>query len=574
MGIILPFLYTSLCLLALSSIVNIKLLKLLPISIVVSILIFYVLCIFLNIDYAFLILNIIIFIFFIYFLYKLFLKKDKDLLKIIKDKDNLWIMILYVFVIFINFNKGFNGWDDYSHWGVMVKESLRLNKLYSVNESMLTIHKDYPPLQTLYQIIWVKLCNGYSEAYLLRASLFLSLSFLVSFIEKNKLINIVIVLITSCFFKEISFLMYQTIYTDPILAISIAYCIIILVNEKNNIIKIISLIFLIMIKQIGFVFFVLCLAIYFFNKLLNKNKINISDILLVVLPCIFYKSWGIYISQFLMPKQFEVGLKEIVNFYKVFYLPKDTWQYISATNYLNSVFHRNIFLNFSYITSLLIISILIFILYIKDRKKSILLAGFYIIGGIGYGLLMLILYTTSFGPFEGVILASFERYLTTYLFVGIILIMFELFNMDFKYKVVYIILGIFISSSNLINLKPQLVYNSWGNYLYNDVVKIKNGVENDRGVYLISNNDNGSIPTIVRYYLNPMIVHSFNEGISLEEFKNNILSVGYIYIIRYDSYLYENYLYPAMKIDYFEEGALYKIEGSIDDIVASKVNYE
>lgn len=90
-------------------------------------------------------------------------------------------ILLYSFVFLLNLNRGFHTWDEVSHWGPMVKETLRLNRFYCVDESVLLVHKDYPPIVTLFEALWCKLCGGYEESYLYKALQTLSFSLLMPF---------------------------------------------------------------------------------------------------------------------------------------------------------------------------------------------------------------------------------------------------------------------------------------------------------------------------------------------------------------------------------------------------------
>ena len=42
-------------------------------------------------------------------------------------------IIIYIFIYIFDFYRVFTKWDEFSHWGVMVKEMIRLDKFYSVN---------------------------------------------------------------------------------------------------------------------------------------------------------------------------------------------------------------------------------------------------------------------------------------------------------------------------------------------------------------------------------------------------------------------------------------------------------
>ena len=74
----------------------------------------------------------------------------------------------YIFFFLVDSGKRFIYWDDYSHWGMFVKESLRLDALYA--ESLHPFrHKDYVPATTLFEVIWCRLSGRFLEADVFRA---------------------------------------------------------------------------------------------------------------------------------------------------------------------------------------------------------------------------------------------------------------------------------------------------------------------------------------------------------------------------------------------------------------------
>ena len=81
----------------------------------------------------------------------------------------------YVGVYLYDLNRSFTNWDEFSHWGVMIKEMLRLNTFYSVDSSVLAVHKDYPPAIQIIEWLWCRLSGGcYEEAYLYSCLLYTS----------------------------------------------------------------------------------------------------------------------------------------------------------------------------------------------------------------------------------------------------------------------------------------------------------------------------------------------------------------------------------------------------------------
>ena len=76
--------------------------------------------------------------------------------------------VLYLFCFFSNYGKRFTNWDEFGHWGMFMKESLRLDMLYT--ESPLPLfHKDYVPATTLFEVIWCRLSGRFLEADAYRA---------------------------------------------------------------------------------------------------------------------------------------------------------------------------------------------------------------------------------------------------------------------------------------------------------------------------------------------------------------------------------------------------------------------
>jgi hypothetical protein len=88
--------------------------------------------------------------------------------------------LIYLFLFFLNLDRGYNFWDDFSHWGPMVKEMIRTGNLYDLPDSLATFHKDYPPAIQLVRYLFCMLGGGYSESLCFTATQVLVLSFFIS----------------------------------------------------------------------------------------------------------------------------------------------------------------------------------------------------------------------------------------------------------------------------------------------------------------------------------------------------------------------------------------------------------
>lgn len=97
----------------------------------------------------------------IFFLIVLITKrKNKDVIKLWKNnffsKGFYIFLLIYIIVFIYDYNRSFHVWDEWSHWGEMIKEMLRLDQFYSVESSTLLVHKDYPPIIQLLELFF---CN-------------------------------------------------------------------------------------------------------------------------------------------------------------------------------------------------------------------------------------------------------------------------------------------------------------------------------------------------------------------------------------------------------------------------------
>ena len=74
------------------------------------------------------------------------------------------VFIVFAAIAFIfDFNRDLSDFDEFWHWGTMIKESLRLDRFYCVAESRLIIHKDYPPFLCMLEVMWAKFAGIYRE---------------------------------------------------------------------------------------------------------------------------------------------------------------------------------------------------------------------------------------------------------------------------------------------------------------------------------------------------------------------------------------------------------------------------
>ena len=97
-------------------------------------------------------------------------KKNSILWKQFFTPGLLAFFVIYAVAIVLNYRRQFTDFDEFWHWGMMIKESIRLDKFYCVDASRMIIHKDYPPFLALLEWIWVRASLGrYSESLITTA---------------------------------------------------------------------------------------------------------------------------------------------------------------------------------------------------------------------------------------------------------------------------------------------------------------------------------------------------------------------------------------------------------------------
>lgn len=404
-------------------------------------------------------------------------KKKITLKSLLRDYLTIPFFVFTFIFIFISFYEkysSFTMWDEYSHWGPMVREMFKLNKFYSVKEAT-TIHPEYPPFSSLLELLWCYLANDFDQSLLYRAIAVFSASFIVPVIgylkKDSKLILKVIYLLASLFLFSLIFFVdlsgfnqnLDTIYPDALCGLLSAYALFyILSNDKPDnydwLYISILLCSILMTKQINMAFYALIifysLIKYFSLNKKKKNEIVKSILFILVIPLAIYLSWKLYLKPLNIDGQFDLSLSGVINIFKTNEISNpDSYRYVVYKNFIDSLLNTNVF-NFptiSYFPSsfIIIISICLIMYMIKRRKEAALMGISLFIGTIGYVFTILVLYLTCFTEHEATTLASFDRYLSTYIYFELVLLVFiiiysVLYYFDIKKGIISLLISIVV----------------------------------------------------------------------------------------------------------------------------------
>lgn len=236
---------------------------------------------------------------------------------VVNDTGLLIFVLFYIFIIFSNIDKCFMDWDEFSHWGVFLKEMLRIDDLYCISSKDI-VHKDYVPAITLFEVLWCKLSGRYVEADAYRAMQMLQFAMILPIVnvsdegERNTIVDrmslsincykivtdiikAILALSIPIVFSGQSF--YHTIYQDMILGLLVFYCVYLVWCKMDNesyrcFILTLALMMLVLTKMVAMAFLPMIVVYYIVDSsLYHKRKVKKKFwILTTALP---FAVWGL-----------------------------------------------------------------------------------------------------------------------------------------------------------------------------------------------------------------------------------------------------------------------------------------
>lgn len=522
-------------------------------------------------------------------------------------------LTVYVLVFIYDLARGFSVWDEFSHWGMMLKEMTRLDKFYYVETSNLMVHKDYPPIMQLFELFWIKLCGGeFNETFALRALHTFELTLFVPFVtekvaEKKNCVKSILVGVAMTLSVAFIILLFdqhgvfQTIYTDYVMAVVVAYLVVtVFVSQKVDWFEILALSigggFLLLLKQMGLPLYLMILCLFVgiiivregrrtvdYLKSKNKWKIMVAALMLLS-PFILWFVWGRLVAD--VSQQFSLSSSNLKELADVLLGGGEDWQRFTAKKYLLALGEQGI--STSYVQMSFIQGIVLFVgtmwLVWKeakgklDKRKMVWTTVLLVFGALGYSGVMLLLYVTSFGSYEGPILASYERYMGTYLMM-LLLVVFLVMSWhvlkEGKRGIVYLacaVLSLVIAPGAYSRLYPYIMKTDNNVWYSNIADKLTEKLGADEKVFIIAQ-DKVGFNYYFEYYATPMLANSYgynwpiDEEVDAEEYFESVVlpqlgSFNYLYVANVDEKFNDKYCGKNVKtiLDCpVENNTLYKI---------------
>ncbi len=515
-------------------------------------------------------------------------------------------LLLYVAVFLLDYRRGLTWWDEYSHWAPMAKETFRLNAFYCSTGSALTMHADYPPVVTLFEYLWCKLSGGYDVTFLYRGLHLLSFSLFcpaLSGLEwlagKERMprvrtaVQIVlaaVAIVVGCGLVPMECNFYTSIFNDPILGLLLAFCLgTILFGKTGSAYQLVSLcvglVFITLTKQIAVFFVALSVAFFLLIALMEHRRKDtlpriarpelwrslFSTLLLVVVPALFFLSWRVV----LRANGITAGLEASAIDWRQ--LPGiltdqsgELFQRLAAINFKAAFFTRAlgtqpINLSAFQLLFLFLAVFLLFGLYARRKETGIApqrfscLAAVAVLGGFAYAGLLLLTYLYHFGAYEGPRLASYERYIGTYILalagltVMLILRQFTHWQKTLGGKasvwMLIAVCGLIVCMppSQCDGLSPSLQAYSLSRDYTEDYSTLRSSTGEDASILIVAQGDKGLAGYILRYETLPRTVDFISlgqpkydgdvwtENLRLDAFAARLKGYDYLYLYRTDS---------------------------------------
>lgn len=334
-------------------------------------------------------------------------------------------------------------WDEFSYWASSAKIIFETNALFN-NDSPI-FFKSYPPLQQLFQYYFAKL-TFWSEKNVLFAQTFWVLSALLcvagSFVKKPP--HTAVVFLTSCSFLYFFEYSYSTIYSDPLMGVCFAACLALAFEQDGSkgraLVFFVSVAALLLLKEIAVLLAMVSVAVFIlsFVSANNFQSLSARDKWLACLKTLaagilglvaVVQSWVWYVAKIEGTRDLAANsIKSLIEPALQGRVDKTLAEFILRVlkpGYLHITQYK--YLYSPSVITLAVVFILISLALVYFAKKTerlkiggslLLIAG----GAVGYTLALLISYLLIFTEYEGIRLASFERYLSTYVLAWLLIV--------------------------------------------------------------------------------------------------------------------------------------------------------
>lgn len=522
----------------------------------------------------------------------------------VKVTDCALISIVYLGIWIINYDKRFDYWDEFSHWGRAVKEIYRLDELFC-HSPLQWQFKHYLPAASIFEALWCKLMLGYSEDNAYRGIQFLQASMLIPAVIPGKarsswlarFAGLMAVFILPLLF-ELPF--YHTLCVDLLMGCVWFYCMWLIISGADDISSIISLVLalivLVQIKVTAITFLPMIVIFYFVYRYHGLVRSLTETVVLTLLPTAMWKIYNTYMRSY-VPTNGDYQTYEHYDMSLIKHILLHDgaipWQKAFEAKYTMHLFTEPVLSIVPYAVAVILMSVVLIMLahgFIDDmvtRRQIRLIALWIILAGVAYALLMWFLYQTAFDEFGAMNMNSYFRYMSTYMLTAALLTLSTVLNYSDRNPVIIGASGVVIvmalvsavARDGIDQIFPGNI--QFGNIVKRDVMMSEQYVDylsenlpEDCNLYIVARGNPAYDIMFMSYYLMPMQVNGASPGpqmfegdsesrdYSIEEFVDQVSSSDYIYFRYYDDVFYDKYKSAFDHPEWIRQQALYSIDVS------------
>lgn len=535
-------------------------------------------------------------------------KNAFDSLKI--SVDNLAVpafLALALLIFIMNYGKQYFEADEFSHWGRFLKECCRLNQLYVTSPASMA-HKDYVPAVTLFEYLWCRLSLAYSEANAYRGIQMLLAAVVLAVAERIPLrgrqvariiqyaVSVVILMGIPLLFSAFRF--YHTIYEDAIFGILMFYGLWIALQDSESmryrsVSLSLALSVLMMSKMTAVPFVVLIWLFYIWNEQKLGRRFAAEwrwQMLPILLPCGIWLSYNWLVKQYvdLSGTQSYGGFTSKLILGVILHNGYVPWQEDVEHSYWKAILTQGLVGGASFVFVAAAVIAVLFLVYreiaVQERVsflKETTYRGILVwlaLSTTAYVLMMCILYDTSFSEYEARQLASYDRYMSSWLIMMVYLmaafLLTELPKQNAALSLSMITLLSFLAvADNRWQLLSGIEHTELEIERYEGESRLINSVvaENE-SVLIVERGSNGLMASKLGYYCLPCVIGFTSPGpavydgdiwstdMTLAELQTLIASYDYVYFIHVDQAFVEKYHEILPGIDTDTEGMLYRVD--------------
>ena len=362
-------------------------------------------------------------------------------------------------------------WDEFSHWGLVVKAMYEYSALGPATPVEMVAEK-YPPGIPLFQYFVMDFSSGWREGLLFWATHLIVIAIIVSVLAKSSykyLSEIFLKLFVALAASSVFFNNFDNIYADPTLALAFGFLLFVAIQAsrldgKWSLVLALTAGFVTLIKPVGIYFAATAILVNIIATLFTLKFHSIKKFILAFIPTLVslvtvgavWITWHYYANSFgnsivgpigTLP----TGLNNLTNQNEV------------VTNYIGAFFET--YINPSYSASLpsvywtvlcgAFFSIWVMLNGHKNIKRNIAIGTTLLIITTGYFGLILYSYLTVFGPGEAASLASYGRYIGTW-YQGLLLAIVFLILAELSFAKLFNPVHTETASSEPVNLRRHV----------------------------------------------------------------------------------------------------------------------